>query len=35
MSSLNVLPSIPQYGETVPIYPTLPTADDFRLKKNL
>ena len=35
MSSVNVLPSAPQYGETEPIYPTLPTADDFRLKKSL
>ena len=34
MSSVNVvLPSAQQYGETEPIYPTLPSADDFRLKK--
>ena len=33
MSSVNVLPSAPQYGETEPIYPTSPTTDDFRLKK--
>ena len=35
MSSLNVLPSAPQYGETEKLYPVLPApaADDFRLKK--
>ena len=35
MSSVNLLPSAPQYGETEPIYPTLPAADDFRRKKSL
>ena len=33
MSSVNVLSTAPQYQETEPIYPTLPSADDFRLKK--
>ena len=35
MSSLNVLPSAPQYGETEKLYPVLPaqTANNFRLQK--
>ena len=33
MSSVNVLPTAPQYVETEPLYPTLPSTVDFRLKK--
>ena len=32
MSSVNVLPTAPQYGETEKLYPVL-TASNFRLQK--
>ena len=32
MSSVNVLPTAPQYGETEKLYPDLP-ASNFRLQK--